>query len=497
MHVPERHKKDYAIKIPEEKGAFMKKSVKKGNIKSGKTYDLIVVGAGSGGCVAAICALKMGLKVCLIDKKEDKKIGDKTCGDLIGLKHIEFLERKIGIRYPKKDMECIVDKSETSILDDKISFLINEKGCMLNRHHFGQFLLENAKKFGAELIANKRVTSPIIEDNFVRGIIFEDNRTGKEEKIYGKIIIDASGVIPALRDKIKLKGTYLENNIHKSNFTICIRQVRTLKKDIKFKHPKLIISERYAKGGYIWIFPYNKNRVNIGLGMSIKRNIPNLNKLLEDFIASCPMFKGSKINDSGGGIVPTRRPLDSMVSNGFMVIGDAAVQVNPLTGGGIGQSMLAGYISAHVAYEAIRKNDFSQEALWDYNLRFTKFNKYSNDIENDYYDGIRQSSFDVIRHFYKSFTDEELSYIFKNYIDNTNFKRLSMGGKVSINLKFILKTIQASIKKPRIFLKLLNMILDIRHVSGIYRNYPETPEGFQKWKERLDRQYQHINKHLR
>ena len=46
-------------------------------------YDIIVVGAGTAGCLAAITAAKKNLRVCLIDSKPKDRIGDKVCGDCV------------------------------------------------------------------------------------------------------------------------------------------------------------------------------------------------------------------------------------------------------------------------------------------------------------------------------------------------------------------------------------------------------------------------------
>ncbi|MBW6451834.1 MAG: geranylgeranyl reductase family protein [DPANN group archaeon] len=462
------------------------------------SYDLIIVGAGSGGCSAAIEACKKGLTVCLIDRKPKELIGKKVCGDLIGQAHIKFLENKMRLKYPKDKIECIINQTETINTKNKKSYLSYEKGYMLNRHTFGQFFLAHTKKLGVTIIDNQKVIAPIIKNDFLIGVILKDNDSGNETKIYSKIVIDSSGAISALREKVKIKGTYLENKIKKSDFAVSLRQIRTLKKGLDFTHAKLILSEKYAKSGYIWIFPYSKTKVNVGIGVPIKGKVPNLNNALEAFIKDNKIFDNSKIIDSGGGIIPLRRPLDSMVSNGFMVVGDTASQVNPITGGGIGQSILAGYIAADVAYKAIKKNDFSQEGLWEYNLKFIKFNEYSQKKGDDtkYYNGTLQANLDVVKQFYQSSSEEELEYISNNYLNDDIFKNLSIKGQFSISSKLKIKIIIAIIKKPKIFLKLFNMAIKIKKISKLYKNYPKTPKEFPKWKNKIDKEYQHINKLL-
>lgn len=65
------------------------------NIK--KSFDVIVVGAGTGGTTAARFTAKNGLNVCLIDRKPREKIGDKICGDAVGNEIFGLLK----INYPK------------------------------------------------------------------------------------------------------------------------------------------------------------------------------------------------------------------------------------------------------------------------------------------------------------------------------------------------------------------------------------------------------------
>ena len=62
-------------------------------------FDLIVVGAGTGGTTAARFAAQKGLDVCLLDSKPREKIGEKICGDAVGTEIFELLK----IPVPKDD----------------------------------------------------------------------------------------------------------------------------------------------------------------------------------------------------------------------------------------------------------------------------------------------------------------------------------------------------------------------------------------------------------
>ena len=57
-----------------------------------KSFDVIIVGAGTGGTTAARFTAKKGLNVCLIDRKKKEDIGDKICGDAVGNEIFDMLK---------------------------------------------------------------------------------------------------------------------------------------------------------------------------------------------------------------------------------------------------------------------------------------------------------------------------------------------------------------------------------------------------------------------
>jgi digeranylgeranylglycerophospholipid reductase len=70
------------------------------------------------------------------------------------------------------------------------------------------------------------------------------------------------------------------------------------------------------------------------------------------------------------GGVPVALPPRSLVSDGLMLIGDAARQVDPLTGGGITNGMAAGQLAAEIAAAAIAAGDCSAAGLAEYERRW-------------------------------------------------------------------------------------------------------------------------------
>ena len=114
-------------------------------------YDVIVVGAGTAGCLAAKTIAESGVKVCMIEKKNHEQIGEKICGDALGEHHLKFL----GEQKPTGgELEARIDGIKIYSPDENTVFTIADKdfvGYLLNRRLFGQWLVKKATEKGAVL----------------------------------------------------------------------------------------------------------------------------------------------------------------------------------------------------------------------------------------------------------------------------------------------------------------------------------------------------------
>jgi digeranylgeranylglycerophospholipid reductase len=126
-----------------------------------------------------------------------------------------------------------------------------------------------------------------------------------------------------------------------------------------------------APGGYGWVFPKGKQKANVGLGISGDNgHTGSAHSYLERFIEK--RFKRYTIINEVAGGVPCCQTLNQITAPGLMLVGDAARQVNPLTGGGILPGMIAGRIAGEVAANAIRQDDVSLDGLAEYPRRWDK-----------------------------------------------------------------------------------------------------------------------------
>ncbi|MEM2587531.1 MAG: geranylgeranyl hydrogenase, partial [Candidatus Bathyarchaeia archaeon] len=213
------------------------------------------------------------------------------------------------------------------------------------------------------------------------------------------------------------------------------------------------------------------NCVNVGLGVAAVGGFPNPREQLYKFVLSKRIFEDSRLIHGGGGVVPTRRPLDSFVGNGIVVIGDAACHVNPIHGGGIGPSMMAGKIAGEVISSVLEKSEPSVENLWPINVRYMK--TY----------GAKQASLDVFRIFLQSLTNEDINYGMKyKLIMEEDVLKAGMEGDVRLNITDATRRIFIGLGRISFLRKLYNMARKSKAIKKMYENYPQSPNEMQEWR---------------
>jgi geranylgeranyl reductase family protein len=433
-------------------------------------FDVIVAGAGTGGCLAAKTAVRAGLNVCLVDVKNRVDIGRKVCGDAIGRHHFDNL----GLKEPVADeLERVMEGIRIYSPDKKVSYVVKgEKlyGYILNRHRFGQRLLKEAVDAGAVLYDTTRVLEPIIEKEFVGGVSVKNAKTGRKKALRSPLVVEATGFFAAIRKKLKPE-IGINDEVNNRDVEACYREIRRLKQPLD--EPSLCqiyLTQEITPGGYYWIFPEGDNKVNVGLGVAMTGNFPNPRERYYSHILSQPFFEGSSIVEKGAWCVPTRRPLNSMVGNGIIIVGDAACQVNPIHGGGMGPSMIGGTLAAQTAERALEKGDVSREALWDYNVRYIR----------DY--GAKQAGLEVFRILLQNLDDEDLNYGMRyKLLTEEDVLRASVGEETRFTVTEKAKRAFRGVKKLGILRKLRSATKAMEEIKAWYRKYPTSPKDFEKW----------------
>ncbi len=443
-------------------------------------YDVIVAGAGTGGATTAYTLAKRGHSVLLIDRKERGNIGNKTCGDALGSHHITELRELVGIpELPAGIVEYDVNGIDLISPDREHRLRMQgptTTGMSFNRIKMGQWFVGLAESAGAEVQASTRVKKLVFDGGKVAGVRL--SKDGEPEKeITSHIVVDATGATGMLRMQLP-ESSPVERNIAAEDRMVAWRDIYETP-EFDFETPDILEifwNQEETLGGYTWVFPQGKNRVNVGNGVMTIEGHRNPKDIQYDFVKKTWIDKWGEIKviDSSGGVAPIRRPIDTMVDDNFMLVGDAACQVNPIHGGGIGSSLLGGAHAGIVASEALEKNDTSMEALWDYNPRYHK--SY----------GSKQAALDVFRWFLLNVTNEDIDFAFrKQVIKASDLLDTSMTGEVKFGAGEKFKRLVAGFGKIPLLLRVSKVAGLMNDIRRVYREYPSSPKGLSAWKEKL------------
>jgi geranylgeranyl reductase family protein len=433
-------------------------------------FDVVVVGAGTGGCMTAKTVAEAGFEVGMIDLKNKDDIGEKVCGNAIGMHHFDNL----GIEYPSgKEFKRKIEGGKLYSPDNKTALHIKGAGLpgfIVDRRLFGQRLLKSAVDAGLTLFNSVKALEPITQKSFVTGILARNLKTKRKFRLCSKVTVDASGVSATLRRNL-LPEFGIETDMNREDFVVCYREIRELKEEVTAPNfIELYFNQNIAPRGYYWIFPEEEKRVNVGLGVGLFGEFPNPKKQLYEAVLSRSLFEKSVVLKGGGGQVPTRNPLSCMTGNGILIVGDAAYQVNPIHGGGIGPSMLGGAIAGETIIKALERGDISRESLWDYNVKYMQ--RY----------GTKQASLDVFRLFLQGLSNDDLNCGMKyRLITEEDILRAAMEGKVQLNITEKTQRILRGLRKLTFLNDLRKVVNLMKKIKAQYKNYPASPKYFEKW----------------
>ena len=302
-----------------------------------KNFDIIVVGAGPGGSIAAKTAVDKGYSVCLLEKEDLRDGGRyKACG---GAMAWELIEK---IKYPEDKIDRIIEKLILHHIDGEI-YSKQGKGAVIWRNKFDKFLTDIATTSGAELKQNEELID--IKKSESRYLI---NST--KSKYSTKYIIAADGVNSRTLRILKWK------KFNRDDLILTITQEMELNKKK--------INERLGNDeihlffgikdliplGYAWLFP-KKDKITVGWGNQIGK-IKNSRSEFSKFL-NIPLvnqsIKNAKIIRSTPHLIPVG--VRSMLYNErVFAVGDAGGIVDPISGKGIPYAMM----SAEIAIQTIK-----------------------------------------------------------------------------------------------------------------------------------------------
>ncbi|MDP6936165.1 MAG: NAD(P)/FAD-dependent oxidoreductase [Candidatus Marinimicrobia bacterium] len=329
-------------------------------------YDVVVVGGGPAGSLAAKEASKGGLRTVLLEK--DRDIGYPVrCGEAVGEKGVTQFTPIRDSWIAEKITAATLVSPNGSKVDVKFQ---KETGYILNRRIFDYDLSREAAEAGASIFTKAYVKGLLKSKSGVQGVSVD--YLGEEKNINCKIVIGADGLTSRVGRWAGL-NTLVRMKDMESALQYSVSNV-----DVKANTMVMYVGKNFAPGGYLWVFPKGNRFANIGIGISGKfSKEKSAKQYLDAFMKK--EFPDAAILTTMCGGVPCAKPMVKPIGDGIMLVGDAAHQVNPMTGGGIAAAMKAGWIAGQVAVKACEIGDYSEKQLEAYPKRmFKEFGKSHN-----------------------------------------------------------------------------------------------------------------------
>jgi digeranylgeranylglycerophospholipid reductase len=312
-----------------------------------KKYDVAVVGAGPVGSTFARYIADEGFNVVMLEKK--RKIGvPLQCAGLLGkkIKELNILPE-----------EYILNKVYGAYLHSPSDNILkvgreNPEAYVIDRVGYDKFLAEKAVDAGAEIFLNHKV----IDINSTSGDLSVGNNLNKE--FHADVIVGADG-----------HSSYVSNKFNPHSKNVMAAQYlvdmggNVFDPDNVHLHVNSSISP-----GFLWIIPISSSIIRIGLFANKDYN--GLNKFLKDYMMSNSLFKNASILKKYHGFIPVYNSKKDIVNKKTILLGDAASQVKPTTGGGLMIGFECAKIAAKCVTNSLELND--PKLLYDYETQTKK-----------------------------------------------------------------------------------------------------------------------------
>jgi digeranylgeranylglycerophospholipid reductase len=388
-----------------------------------KEYDAIVIGAGPAGSTAGRFLAEGGASVLLVDRKREIGVPVR-CGEGVGHEGLS--------RFVDPDQRWIASEINGArfITPRGIAVELDNvgRGYILERRLFDKALVALASEKGCEVAIDCNVKGIIRETGGTLAIRVQI-RGERDQTIRTSLVIGADGIESWVGRWVGLR-THVDLHDMESCCQFSLDNVYIEKQYCEFYFGKEI-----APGGYAWVFPKEDGLANVGLGIAAdQHNGKRPFDYLTDFVRE--RFPTSSILSFSCGGVPVSPTLKRIYTDNVMLVGDAAHQVNPLSGGGIISSMEGGRLAALTGLKALKVGDFSRD--------FLKF------YQEDWDRGYGQTH----RKYYK----------IKEVISRTSDEKLNRAGEIlqnipreKLNLFTVFKTIL--LRHPALFTDLVSLFL--------------------------------------
>lgn len=419
-------------------------------------FDVVIVGACTAGTYFSDLLSKAGLRVLVIDKDSEEDLCKRL--DIVHFTSDSYAQ--FGITPSKEGDPEYVRSFSVCYSKSALNQHLKENAIAVDVLHLPLFIRKlraTALSHGARFRFSTVFDHLLYDDNNrICGIV-----TASGEEIRARLVVDASGIAAVVRRSV-------QNDPFMENFETGPRdKFYVLLKYVKLKDPSIEIDASigwpYYKG---WIAPqHNENGAIIGVGACLSFDYAR--KCMARFERSIPLPEYT-LQYEEAACTPYRRPPLSFVTDGLLVIGDAACLTKPINGEGIPSAWVHCTPAADVVVQALKDGKYpTREALWSINTQYQRG-------EGASYAGERAMLIGAV-----NMSEKDNDFMFRKGIVFRSDDEPEVKNLPAALLAGVLKR-EFSLQG---FTALMSGTLKGIRLEKHYRNFPESPEGFARWKE--------------
>jgi geranylgeranyl reductase family protein len=297
---------------------------------SGPFFDVIVVGSGPAGSYIACDLASSGYSVAVFEEKSASAL-KACCTGIISTECFQSLD-------PTRDMILAEVKSA--------EFYSPSGRCL-------RFQTENVQAYVVDRVSLDRALASRAQSKGVQYFF----SSPVVDILPGKDSIEVEALCPGTRETFSARAAVLANGFrprlpHKLGLGRIKRFLIGAQAEIEgtdIDEFEVHFGQRIAPGGFAWLVPISSGKAYVGLLASCQAK-PYVRKFLEDLSSQGRITKRKA--EIGQRAIPIGT-LARSYGDRLLVVGDAAGQVKPTTGGGIWFGHLGARIAAKVLLEAL------------------------------------------------------------------------------------------------------------------------------------------------
>ena len=341
-------------------------------------YDVIVIGAGIVGSYTAHELARLGYSVCVLEKQP--RPGHKTsCTGIVSRACLEMLPAGPGIIQWEAHSAKIFSPAGKYIRVERDS----TQAYILDRAALDRLMAKQAKAKGAEFHFSTTVSGARTDGNCVQ---VQATRHGEPGGFTARAAVIASGSAAGITRSAGL------GQVHEYAQGA---QAQAERKNVA--EVEVYSGAGTAPGFFAWLVPSSQAHVKVGL-LCRGNPKPYITALLERLAQQGKINQA--VHDISYGTIPLK-PISRTYTDRLLVVGDAAGQAKPTTGGGIYFGLLCARLAVQTLDESLKINDLSKRRLALYQRRWHKVLK--NELAIDYW----------AHRFYQELDDKQIEHIFK------------------------------------------------------------------------------------